>query len=47
MADTIGIMGVPSLCTLGKLYICGEEEYLKCKWILEEENYRSNPHPTE
>ena len=28
MADTIGLMGVPSLCTLGRPYICGGEEYL-------------------
>ena len=27
MADTIGLMGVSSLCTLGRPYICGAEEY--------------------
>ena len=27
MHETMGLMGVPSLCTLGRLYICGAEEY--------------------
>ena len=28
MVDTMGLMGIPSLCTLGRPYICGGEEYL-------------------
>ena len=27
-ADTIGLMGVSSLCALGRPYICGAEGYL-------------------
>ena len=32
MVETLGLIGTPSLCTLGSPYISGRSEYLRVSW---------------